>query len=211
MADYITSELIAAFGHQFEGLADSTAVDLLVTSASRLFDNLCDVPEDFFAPAGDEESDKDFIGDGTAYLKLLPYTSLNDTDPVLMNDGDIDDPDYTADNVPDYVERNGTLVVLNKTMRHDQNNYYTGVNRFVGWPDGKQIRVSAKWGFVDTPADVQIACVHIAYQLFRTADPSFSIISGIEGAQVANFRLPAMAQAVVDSYRGRYSQKGLFA
>ena len=213
MADYVTSSVVSSFGHEFAGLSDPTAVDLLVTAASRLFDNLCEVEEDFFAPAPDpvDYTDRDFIGNGTAYLRLLPYTALNDTDPVLMNEGTIEDPSYVSTNLPDYIEREGGLVVLDKTLRTNYDtSYYTGVNRFVGWPDGKQIRVSANWGWTETPADVQLACVHLCYHLWRTADPAFAVISSADGTVRAT-PIPAVVKATVDKYRAEYSQKALFA
>jgi hypothetical protein len=194
MADYVTSELIASFGHEFQALADTTAIDLLVTSASRLFDNLCEVSENFFAAAPDPAvySDRTFYGNGTGYLQIHPYTALNPVDPVVI------DPDYAYD-VPAYIEQDGMLVI-----------YGTYLQKRVGWSDGVGVTISANWGFPSVPSDVQLAVIAIAYQQFRTSDPSFSIISGIEGSQVASFRLPAIHQATVDSYRAKYSQEGLF-
>lgn len=211
MADYVTSDLVASFGHESGALASPDAFDTLVTGASRLFDRLCEVEDDFFAPAGDEESDKDFIGDGTAYLKLLPYTTLNAVDPVLINEGTIDDPDFVATNIPLYVARNGLLVVLDRTQRMSDGTYFNGVNRFTGWPDGVEIRVSAKWGFAAVPSDVQLACIHLCYQLWRRADPTFSAISGVEGNQASiTFQVPPVAQAIIDKYREKYTQQPVF-
>lgn len=193
MADYVTTETITAFGHQFDGLADTQA-DLLVTSASRLFDNLCEVSPDFFAAAPDPVSytTRNFYGKGTGYLPIDPYTELDPVTPVVI------DPDYDYD-IPVYIEQDGMLVIYGSYM-----------NKRTGWTDGVRVAVSANWGFPAVPSDVQLACVAIAMQLWRLADPSFSIISGLEGASVANFRLPAIHQSVVDSYRAKYSQEGLF-
>jgi hypothetical protein len=196
MADYVTSELIAAFGHQFDGLADSSAIDLLVTSASRLFDNLTGVSENFYAAASSDPvvyTTRTFYGNGTGYLPIDPYTALNPVTPVVI------DPDYAYD-VPTYIEQDGMLVIYGSYM-----------DKRTGWTDGISVAVSANWGFAAVPADVQLACIAIAMQLWRTADPSFSIISGLEGAAAVRIRLPDIHQAVVESYRGKYSQEGLFA
>lgn len=210
MADYVTEEQLTAFGFQFEGLSNTGAVSTLLTAASRFFDNQCEVSENFFAQAADPEdyTDRDFIGNGTAYLQLDPYTVLNPTDPVSMNDGSVGDPDFTADNLPDYVVKDGALVVLERTGWRDFT--HDGRNRFTGWPESKQIRVSANWGFSTIPADVVLACVHIALHLWRTADPSFSVIAGAEGAASRVETIPKIAQDVVTKYRAKYSRKVVF-
>lgn len=211
MADYVTNEQLAAFAHEFKALADSDAVDTLITAASRLFDNLCEVDEDFFAPGDAEEdpdfTERDFVGDGTAYLKLDPYIALDD-DPISINEGTILDDDFDVVNVPEYVERSGMLVVLGKTTY--QRFTPSGMNRFVGWPDGKQIRVSANWGFSAIPADVQMATVHLALHLWRTADPAFAQISNADNT-VSVRTVPRVAEVVIEKYREKYSRRALFA
>lgn len=209
MADYITEEQLTAFGHEFGALSNTTAVSTLLSAASRFFDNQCEVTEDFFAVAGNTESDRDFVGNGTAYLQLDPYTTLNATDPVKLNDGSVATPDFTTTNVPDYVERDGALVVLDRTG--NQGFTQDGRNRFVGWPEGKQIRVSAKWGFSAIPADVQIACVHIAYHLWRVGDPAFAVISNADNTASRPLTLPQIARTIIDKYRQRYSRSAIFA
>lgn len=206
MSDYVTTIQVGEFAHEFNALGTDGKA-LLVTAASRLFDNLCEVSEDFFAEEDGTTDERFFIGDGTAYLKVPPYLDL---DSVAINDGTIAVPDYTADNVPDYAEQNGMLVVLDKTIRpsYSAPSY---PNRFTGWPDGKQIRVSAIWGFLTIPADVQLAVIHLAIHLWRTGDPSFAVISGAGEAAARIETIPKIARDIVDRYREKYSARSLFA
>jgi hypothetical protein len=206
MADYVTTTQVSAFAHEFGALGGDGQA-LLVTAASRLFDTLCEVDEDFFAEEGGLTEDRDFIGDGTAYLKLPPYVDL---DTVTINEGTIETPDFTDDNVPDYVAQNGMLVVLSKTMQQSAEAAFYP-NRFTGWPDGKQIRIGAVWGFEFTPADVTFACVHLALHLWRTGDPAFATISNAEGAASRAATVPQIAQQIIDKYREKYSRRSLFA
>lgn len=210
MADYVTAEQVGYLAHEFEALA-STGSDLLVTAASRIFDKECEVADDFFQEAAEPAAytNRNFIGNGTAYLQLDPFTALNPTDPILMNEGTIAVPDYDDVNLPDYITRDGQLIVLDRTVR--RNFSVDGINRYVGWPDGKQIRVSANWGFSVIPADVSLACAHIALHLWRTADPAFAVISNADGAASRPVTLPGIARDIIDKYRAKYSRKALFA
>lgn len=210
MADYVTEEQVTAFSHEFGALSDSGAVTTLLTAASRFFDNQCEVPENFFAEAADPASyaARDFIGNGTAYLQIDPYTVLNPTDPVMLNNGTVADPDYTTANVPDYITKDGALVVLDRTG--NQGFTTDGRNRFVGWPEAQQIRISANWGFSAIPADVVLACAHIAIHLWRTADPAFALISNAEGAATRIETIPKIARDIVTKYREKYSRRAIF-
>jgi hypothetical protein len=201
--DYVTTDQVEGFAQQFSAL-DSTNQSLLVTAASRLFDNLCEVAEDFFAPyvpaSPEVFTDRDFYGDDTAYLQIDPFTELNGTDPVVIDT----DPDVTYD-LPEYSVVGDRLVVLDRTrlMREEAAAYPF---RFVGWRRGVKVTVSAKWGWAETPADVQMAVIAIAINQFRMTDPAFTKLSDVEVADI-----PPIAQTVVDKYRQRYSRRALFA
>lgn len=195
MADYVTEEQVTAFSHEFGALSNTSAVATLLTAASRLFDNLTGVSANFYQTAADPAaySARVFYGNGTGYLPVDPYTALNPTDPVVI------DPDHAYD-VPDYVERDGMLVI-----------YGSYIGRFLGWSDGIQVTISANWGFPETPADVTLACAHLAVHLWRTADPAFATISNSEGAAARVETIPKVALDIVNVYKAKYRQGFEFA
>lgn len=210
MADYATTAQIRAFTQvpdSLAGGADGEYWGLLATAASRMFDNLTEVSDSFYGLAG-EYANRDFLGDGTAYLRLDPYTFLNETDPVLMNDGTVETPDYEAANVPDYIVRDGSLIVLDRTNQNFTNRT-PYLNRFTGWPDGKQIRVSAKWGFTAVPEDITFAVIQIAIMTLRTMDPANAVLANTEKALLVD-SLPFMSQEIVKKYKEKYSRKAVF-
>ncbi len=206
MANYATAAQVGYFAQEFNAL-DTGGATLIIASASRLFDKLAEVSDDFFAAADSSFTDRDFIGDGTAYLKIDPHTELNSSDPVLINNGTINDPDFVATDIPEYVVRDSTLVVLDKTNQNF-NRVTPEYDRFTGWPDGVQIRVSAKWGFDAIPSDITLAVAQIAIQQWRTADPAFTAISQSEGALPA---IPLQAEEIAKKYREIYSRRMIFA
>ncbi len=207
MALYATVAQIKGLGIQTDAPATATTVwDDLAEAASRMFDSLCEVEEDFFAEENGLTEDRDFIGDGTAYLKLPPYVDL---DTVTINDGTIEVPDYTTDNVPDYYAKDGTLIVLDKTKQQTALSAFRW-NRFTGWPDGAQIRVSAIWGFAFVPKDIQIAVSKIALNQWRLSDPVNAENTNATAEPLID-GIPASVWATVEKYREKYSRKCLFA
>lgn len=203
MADYITVEELQGFGHESDAIAPAAA-STLVTSASRLFDKYCGVADDFFAEAPDPAaySDRVFLGDGTAYLRLDPYTALSPTDPVVI------DPAYSY-TVPTYTERDGMLVDLERTKMQSPFEYIP-FYRYAGWRDGVQVTVSANWGFAEIPADVKVACMHLAFHQWRTADPAFAVISNANGDAFMSRTVPKVAQDIIEQYRNKYTRECLF-
>lgn len=214
MADYATVAQIKGLGIQTDAPATATTVwDDLATGASRMFDKLAEVEDDYFAQGDVVDpvtySVKNFIGDGTAYLKLPPFIALNPVDPVTINNGTILLPSYSTSNVPEYVAVDKHLVVLSRTTGGYFGSYFDGRNRFTGWPERSQIKVSANWGWSAIPKDVQIATAKIALHNWRISDPvnadnteavSEAIIDG----------LPASVWAIVEKYRRKYSEQFIF-
>ena len=191
MADYVTTDEVGELAHEFT--LSPTLADALVTRASRLFDNLTGVTDDFYKAAATPAaySNRVFFGNGTGYLQIDPYTALNPVNPVVI------DPAYGYD-IPTYKERDGMLVF-----------YGSFIQRFTGWNDGVQVTVSANWGFPSVPPPVTQACAAIAIHLWRTSDPAFATISNAEGAVQAD--LPEIAKDIIETYKAKYMPGFAFA
>lgn len=206
MADYATAAQVGYFAQEFNAL-DAAGKGVVIAAASRLFDKLAEVSNDFFAVSSAAFSNRDFIGDGTAYLKIDPNTELNSTNPVLINTGTIDVPSFVTTSNPGYVVRDTMLIVLAKTNQNFRL-LTPEANRFTGWPQGVQIRVSAKWGFTAVPSDITMAVAQLAIQQWRTGDPAFTAISQSGAALPA---IPLQAEEIAKKYREIYSRRMIFA
>lgn len=224
MGLYATQEEITAFAQ--EASPDPEVWTQLAGAASRFFDKLCEVPTDFFAAAGGTFTARTFYGDGTAYLRLDPYTALNTVTPVVIVDAD-----NVSQEVPEYYERNGFLVIKgygdgiptrdvsgnvpvfigtgNPIDLTFWNNPFMA-NGFRGWPSDLKVTVSAKWGFTEIPADVKQAVIQLAIHLWRMSDPAFTAISQ-SGQPYQPPAIPNQVQAIADTYKGLYSQGTVFA
>lgn len=191
MADYVTTDEVAELAHEFT--TNAALADALVTRASRLFDNLTGVTDDFYQAAASPAAytNRVFFGNGTGYLMLDPYTALNPVNPVVI------DPAYAYD-IPAYQERDGMLVF-----------YGSFIQRFTGWNDGVAVTVSANWGFPTVPPPVAQACAALAIHLWRSSDPAFATISNAEGAVQAE--LPEIARNIIETYKAKYMPGFAFA
>jgi hypothetical protein len=201
MSDYATIEQIQALADEPDSTASPDAWELIAGSASRLFDKLVEVPDDFFAVAGDTATARTFYGDGTAYLQLAPFVAT--PTPVV----DIPGGEYTVE-ADDFTVKDGKLIFLNLTRRMSDTQY-PPYDRFTGWHDAVAVEVTAKWGFSEIPKDVTYAVCQIALWLWRQREEAVAITANLEG--ITAKELPVSAQTVVDKYREIYSQRALFA
>lgn len=164
MADYGTRALLLKYLPQVN---DNDLLDQLLTRSSRMVDRVCQLPDDFFAPAGGSATAKVFVGTGIQQLSLMPFVAgslaatgavtvenesgtveyrlrdgrylLRHTDDALWQWGEPDDHDWQR--------RNG--------------------RRKPVWPDGKRVTVTARWGWSATPDDIVNATLEIAGTIYR--------------------------------------------
>lgn len=162
----------------------------LIEQASRFFDLECNVEPGYFEPAGDTATSKTVYGNGTNYLRLPPYVPGSLNTSITLPDG------YT---VPSFTEQNGFLVITTSSgvlppFQHFHNCLWSG------WPSGVGVTVSARWGFVATPADVKMAVIELVINLERETDPAGLRLKDLEG-QPLREKMPPRALEVAKKYR----------
>jgi hypothetical protein len=123
---YCTEDEVREAGAQIGTTFSDAYINAVIERASRFFDHLCGVEDEFFEPAGMTATTKIVYGDGGPYLRLPPYVAgtLNTT---------LDVPDgYT---VPSFVERDGYLVLSSSPSGTLLTRSVVGLNSS-GWWDG---------------------------------------------------------------------------
>lgn len=170
-------------------ISDAHLTDL-IERASRFFDLVCGVEPEHFEPAGATATERTFYGDGTHYLKLDPYVAGTLDATISLPEA------YT---VPDFVERGGFLIITDSNgvlppFRYFYNCCYTG------WYSGVAITVTAKWGYEDTPADVQLAVIELTINLLRETDPASLKLISIDN-QPLRETLPPRVREIARRYR----------
>jgi len=200
MAIYATVEQIKSLGFQTDAPAsiDTTVWELLADAASREFDSLCEVRENFFQAAEYDDSEptplpvytnRTFFGNGTTILKLEPFIELNPSAPVTAED------DFAYD-IPAYIISGDSLLWPRSPIGQ--------------WTADFVFTVSAQWGFLMIPADITLAVIKLALNAWRLSDPvnaeqtESNLEAVIDG-------LPASVWPIVEKYRQKYSQRAIFA
>lgn len=167
-------------------IPDAQLADLL-EMASRYFDLECGVEPGYFEAAESTPAARTFYGNGSNFLRLDRYVpgSLNAT--LSYPTG------YTA---LDYIERDGYLVITDSSGVISSRSL-TFCN---GWYRGVPITVTAKWGFAATPADVKLAVIELAANLWSELDPKHLKLVAPEHLPLRE-KLPPRVAEIARRYR----------
>lgn len=130
-------------------------------------------------------------GDGTGYLAPPAFVAGSVT--LVSSPSGVP--------VPDYVERDGLLVVTDGSGLI-QTDAHRG-SPFWGWASGVPYVVSATFGYATVPADIVEACLEIAVRIWRARDAGFSDVVGVEGSGAVGYNgaLPNLVKRILDNYR----------
>lgn len=153
--------------------SEESAFNDYAEGASRLFDMLCEVEEGFFDKAPAEASARTFYGSGIDMMRLPPYVGS-----IAV---EIDGEEFTD------------WRVANDYLYRIDDDIFDRVEEIV---------VTARWGFVDVPKDVQTIVNELAAHLWRNKDPMFTKISNVETER----ELSPTINAAIKKYRDKYSQ-----
>lgn len=136
-----------------------------------------------------------FYGDGTAHLKIDPYVPETLSTTITVPIG------YTA---PEFIEKDGYLVQATSDGFSLSNNVLASfTNRGVfssRWQEGMPITVTAKWGYATTPADVKMAVIEWAINLWREVDPASQRLVNLDGMALRE-SIPPRVREVAKRYR----------
>lgn len=187
MSAYATATELKELAHLPAATADDAKFGTLLERASRMFDRMVGVADQFFdmTVVGEdtEPTEQIFYPNGTRFIKLPPYIAGELTD-VEMPDG------YT---VPDYIERDGYLVITTSTGVLDP---------YAWWQEGVPVTVTAIWGYAATPPEIKQVIIEIAIKLWRGTDAAFAKTAALD---VFVLELSPMAQNIVSKYRMRHT------
>lgn len=111
--------------------------------------------------------------------------------------------------VPDYVERDGLLVVVRSNVAGSwylRSGLTPGVLAWPyegGWRPGVPYTVAATFGTDAAPDDIVEATLELAVRMWRGRDAGFSDVVGVEGGGAVGYNgaLPALVKRILDNYR----------
>lgn len=159
-----------------------------ILDASRLIETRLIVPVNYFKQASEDFSVKTFYSNGTSYLRLVPYTSI------------------------EYVYDSDDAVIDEDSYMFNDYNPYDPRTFYLKWRYGScargrwlydKVKISATWGFPCVPPDIVLAVKSMACLMFL-ANPQASY--GLEGTLDDNQeqRLRLSYSNVVDSWLEKF-------
>jgi hypothetical protein len=180
-------DVIPSFAEVVEGspeLEATLAQKLL--DASRLFETEVLVGVDYFAKASDEFTTKRFYGDGTQYLRFLPFTEIEE---ILDAEGEV------IDNSEDDVYR---VDFDTYTLKWLATSSFCRSMLSLDYVD-----VSAKWGFACIPEDVKLAVKYMGCMLFLATPQARSGLQFTGDAETQISSLRTNFNRIADQWRAR--------
>jgi len=157
--------------------SDDSVFDDYAEGASRLFDLLCEVDDNFFAPAGSSATEETLFGSGVDMMRLPPFVA-GSIESVTIDGDALDAADYRVKD-EFLIYKDGTEFDVDS-----------------------DIVVTAKWGFASVPAAVQTVVQELANYLWRNKDPMFAKISDVE----IETALSPTTNAIIKKFRDKYSR-----
>lgn len=181
-------DVIPSFNELIEGSADLEAtLAQKLLDASRLFETEVLIGVDYFAKAGTEFSTKRFYSDGTQYVRLPPFTEIEE---VLDANGD------AIDNSENDIYRvDSDTYTLKWLIR-------SSCNR--GLLSLYYIDVSAKWGFPCIPEDVKLAVKYMGCMLFLATPQARNGLQFTGDAEVQISSLRTNFNRIADQWREKH-------
>lgn len=185
-------------------------VESFITPASAFIDSYLGVKSGYFKPAAETPVQKTFYGDGTDFIRLPPYVD-DDNFEVTLPDGyeatDIEIRDnflvrvYTPDVIGTF-----TLMDVDRWNRFiGRVPYYANV----GWAVSTPIKVTARWGYEEVPADIELASRRLVERLWRTKDGQVSGLIGDivrpDGTAIQQ-ALPPWVKMTLENWKTRIAQ-----
>lgn len=152
-------------------LVDDEKLELLINSCSTAIENYCG--RKFKEQDFEEEHD----GTGKRYILLEQYP-VKSIDSIKVDDEVLDPSEYKVK------KTNGTLIRIKNV-----------------WPIGDiNITVSYRAGLADVPADLELACKHLAMSYFKADVANFST-TFTDGYVFRPEALPAQVKALIAPYK----------
>lgn len=182
-----------------------------ITPSSAFITSYLGVRSDYFKPAAETPVQRTFYGDGTDYIKLPPYVDDGSVE-ITLPDGYLENDLEVRDNFlvrvyPDYGNETFDLMDVDRWNR-----YYTARTPLyprTGWAVGAPVKVTARWGFVAVPDDIELACRRLVERLWRTKDGQVSGIIGDivrpDGTAIQQ-ALPPFVKMTLENWKSRIAQ-----
>jgi hypothetical protein len=169
--------------------SEIAAVTRILNNVSAFVDTYCRRTAGYFNPASDTATEKRFRGEGENVLRL-PVHVFGSIDQVTIDGQVIDTSNYYES------DKNGWLYREDAVWLVDE-----GFAPYQLWEAGRTFKVTAKWGYEATPADLQEAVRQIVVSIWERQKGVLGQVTP-EGFTIER-AMPLLAREVLDRYKRR--------
>ncbi|MCP9496086.1 MAG: hypothetical protein MSG64_16685 [Pyrinomonadaceae bacterium MAG19_C2-C3] len=162
--------------------ADETALESIITRASRAIDAYCRRDAGEFAGTASEGTERVLYGTGAPRMDIPAYVPKSVSAVSGLNDSPVMFREYR-----------GGLVTT------DERGVWTP---HVQFRKGVPYKVTARWGYEATPADITEACLQLATRWWRAKDEGFSGAIGAitTGGSIIERGFPPGVKTLLEPY-----------
>lgn len=171
--------------------AEVDAIERVLDNVSAFVDTYCRRTAGFFNPSAEEPSIKRVRGEGSHFLRLPVHVFGSITSVKRGNS-------TTAIDSSSYYEsdKNGWLYIEEDSIYPE-----TSFGCSENWIDGAIYKVTARWGYAATPADLQEAVRQLVVKIWETQH-------GVLGTEtpsgfIIERAMPPLVREVLDRYKKR--------
>jgi hypothetical protein len=185
-------QLIADYIPEATKASEIAAIGRILDNVCSFVDTYCKRRSGYFNPASNEASIKRIRGEGNHFLRL-PIHVFGSIDSVTLYDTEIDSQSYYES------DKNGWLYFETAGLDLEENTFVVGNSS--SWCDGEIYKVTARWGYEATPADLQEA---IRQTVTRVWEAQKGVLGEVTpNGFVIERAMPLFAREVLDRYKRR--------
>jgi hypothetical protein len=178
--------LLADYLPELKSEQEKEAVERVLEAASAFVDSFCKRSVGYFLPASNSATMKRFRGEGKRFLRIPPTNSTPTVEGIESGTF------YKSDG-------NGWLY-FEITDLPETSSALESFDSYRLWQKGKLYKVTAKWGYAETPADIKEAVRQIVVKWYQTARGIFGTDSITPTGFVVERDVPVHARAMLENY-----------
>jgi hypothetical protein len=192
MAAYADKDqLIADYIPDAKSEAELAAVGRILDNVSAFVDSYCRRVPGYFDPSPTEPSEKRVRGEGEHFLRL-PVHVFGTVESVTHRGTEIDSTNYYES------DKNGWLYLEDDISSFSPDTGFFGASP---WCDGSTYKVTARWGYDETPKDLQEAVRETVVRIWEAQKGVLGDVT--PNGFVIERAMPLFAREVLDRYKRR--------
>lgn len=174
--------LIADYLPKSTSVAETAAIERLLDNVSAFVDTYCQRPSGYFNASSVDPAEKPVRGEGEHFLRL-PVHIFGSITTVKFYGTEIDSANYYES------DKNGWLYAE------------AGFIEELSWENGGVYAITARWGYLSTPLDIQEAVRETVIRLWESQKGTFGQIA--PSGFLIERSTPVFAREVLDKYKRR--------